>query len=436
MDYFKQLLEQEKSEYERKGSYSQRIAGDTSEFRYPHLSEVSENFEYDSEIKTFYLKRQIKETITKISTNEITLYELMNKTAKRLHLYDFFGYKATTEEQYEAFQSVLEDYKRNQQNGKWNLDFEIQKVNISNMPIRKEFEHLKTFIRKSYASDVYFCKFKGVNPMFQFGSTLKGTNIVFVDDSKANFCQELFHAIYHLEEGIPGVNDDNMNILEVWGNVDALYLKQLMEGRLARRIRNNTSPHDIKFLDYVFLRAYIGQAFLPENEQATFHSAYALIQPTVKLLVNSMEQATKNTQIIDGICYDKTDEIKKNFNKKYGEGAYEKIYYDFNLFHRMTAIGEVCEKRNISYEKVLSIMFAEENNLLPTVIDTEVVKAIWLNSELHQNKELIFDLIEDYSQEARNDNFKITIEQWLEHIKEKFGKEQYETVKQLCSNRR
>ena len=209
-----------------------------------------------------------------------------------------------------------------------------------------------------------------------------------------------------------------------------------MEGRLARRIRNNTSPHDIKFLDYVFLRAYIGQAFLPENEQATFHSAYALIQPTVKLLVNSMEQATKNTQIIDGICYDKTDEIKKNFNKKYGEGAYEKIYYDFNLFHRMTAIGEVCEKRNISYEKVLSIMFAEENNLLPTVIDTEVVKAIWLNSELHQNKELIFDLIEDYSQEARNDNFKITIEQWLEHIKEKFGKEQYETVKQLCSNRR
>ena len=102
----------------------------------------------------------------------------------------------------------------------------------------------------------------------------------------------------------------------------------------------------------------------------------------------------------------------------------------------MTAIGEVCEKRNISYEKVLSIMFAEENNLLPTVIDTEVVKAIWLNSELHQNKELIFDLIEDYSQEARNDNFKITIEQWLEHIKEKFGKEQYETVKQLCSNRR
>lgn len=432
MDYFEQLLKQEKTKYEREGSYYERIAGDVSEFRYPHLSKVSENFEYDAEIRTFFLKRQIKETINQIATNEITLYELMNQTAKRLHLYDFFGYKATNEEKYNAFKAVLEDYNQNQQNGKWNLDFEIEKVNIANMPIRKEFEHLKSFIRKSVTSDVYFCKFKGVNLMFQFGSTLKGTNIVFVDDNKANLCQELFHAIYHLEEGIPGVNDDNMNILEVWGNVDALYLKQLTEGRLARRIRKNTSPHDIKFLDYVFLRAYIGQAFLKEDEIATFHSAYALIEPTVKLLVNSMKEETKNAQIIDGICYDKTDEIKKNFNKKYGEGAYEKIFYDFNLFHRMTSICEICDKQNISYENVLSIMFGEDN-LLPTVIDSKVVKVIWLNPSIHENKQLILDLIEDYSEQARRNHFTITIEKWLEHVNTKFGSRQYETLKQLCS---
>lgn len=75
---------------------------------------------------------------------------------------------------------------------------------------------------------------------------------------QANFAQELFHAIYHLEEGIPVFHDDNLNIVEVWEKVDALYLKQLMEGRLSRRIRKNKSPHDIKFLDYVFLSAYIG----------------------------------------------------------------------------------------------------------------------------------------------------------------------------------
>lgn len=98
MDYFEQLLKEEKSKYEREDRYYERIAGDVSEFRYPHLSRVSENFQYDAEIRTFFLKRQIKETINQIATNEITLYELMNQTAKKLHLYDFFGYKATNEE--------------------------------------------------------------------------------------------------------------------------------------------------------------------------------------------------------------------------------------------------------------------------------------------------------------------------------------------------
>lgn len=403
MDKYEQKLKEEKRRYEEKGgTYFKRIAGETSEFRYPHLSEVEKNFEYNSEIKTFFLKRKIEETIKKISINEITLYELLNPNAKRLHLYDFFGYKATGEEKYQAFESVFTDYQRNKQNGSWNFDVEIQKVNLADVKIREEFAHLRTFINKSKNSDVYFCKFKGTGAKFQIGSMLKGTNIVFIDDDRTTYCQELFHAIYHLEEGIPGVNGDNMNILEVWGNVDALYIKQLLEGRLSRRIRNNNSPHDIKFLDYVFLRAYIGQAFLAEDETATFHSAYALIEPTMKLLVDSMgaDVKSRNQQIIDGICYDKTENIKRNFNKKYGEGAYEKIFYDFNLFHRMITIEQICETQHIPYEEVLDIMFSEEK-LLPTAIDSETVKMIWMDSKIHQNKELIIDLIENNKEVAR-----------------------------------
>lgn len=432
MDKFEQLLREKKSSYEREGgSYFQRIAGDVSEFRYPHLKEVSENFEYNPNLKTFFLKEEIEETIKTISINEITLYELMNQMAKRLHLYDFFGYKATSKEKYEAFLAVLEDYQRNQKEGKWNIDFAIEKVKISQLQIREEFAYLNTFIRKSKDSEIYFCKFRDVKLMFQFGSTLKGTNIVFVDDNKANLCQEVFHAIYHLEEGIPGINDDNMNIEEVWGNADALYLKQLIDGRLSRRVRKNNSPHDIKFLDYVFLRAYIGQAFLAENEQVTFHSAYALIEPTIKLLVDSLEQDvfTVNQLIIDGICYDKTETIRQSFNRKYGESAYEEIFYDFNLFHRISTIMHICEMQKIPYEQVLSIMFSEKK-LLPTVIDSEVVKFIWLNPEVNQNKDIVIDLIENYSEEARKNGFCVTMEKWLEHIKVNF-EEQYETLKQL-----
>lgn len=431
MDKFNKLLEKQK-EFERRNSYSERIAGDVSEFRYPHLNEVSGNFEYDDDKKTFFLKKAVEETITKISINEITLYELLNQTAKRLHLFDFFGYQATEEEKYKAFQSVCEDYKRNQETGNWNLKFDIQKVDISKIEIRDEFEYLKTFIRNSANCIVYFCKFKDVQTMFQIGGMLKGTNIVFIDSNRASFCQELFHAIYHLEEGIPGVNGDNLNIVEVWGNVDALYLKQLIEGRLSRRIRKNSSPHDIKFLDYVFLRAYIGQAFLKTDETAIFHSAYSLIEPTMKLLFDSMQTdiKSKNQIVIDGICYDKTETIKSRFNAKYGEGAYEKVFYDFNLFHRISTIKEICKTQKISYEDTLNIMFSSEK-LIPTVIGNDVVRFIWLNPIVNQNKKLIIDLIEDYSENARKAGIKINLQTWLEHVKTTFGMEQYKFLKDL-----
>lgn len=414
---YNQMLRNEVSSYTRQGAYYERIAGDTSEFRYPHLHLVSKNFEYDKVMKAFMLSKDAKNTIDAISVNEITFYELMVRGAKRLHLYDFFGYKATDQEKWDAYMSVCDAFQKNQERGKWQTNCQIDVIRPIDIPIRAEFSALKDFIRKSKNCPIYFCKFKDVDLMFQFGSTLKGTNIVLVDDSKANWAQELFHAIYHLEEGIPGVNNDNMYIEETWGNVDALYAKQLTEGRMGRRVRKNHSPHDIKFLDYVFLRAYIGQAFLPEGESEIFHSAYALIEPTIKLLINALAPDVKNRnrQIIDGICYDKTEEIKSAFNSKYGAGAYERIFYDFDLFHRMTTVKEIATERKIPFEQIEEIMFGDDH-LLPTVLDSEVVRVIWESESLNKNKELIIDLIEDFSEEARKGKYKITKTKWLEHV--------------------
>ena len=402
---YNELLEQILKEKEQKGVFQKRIAGDITSFRYPHLKELSDYFKWDDNLQCFLLDHANEEVLRKITTNDITTYELLNLQAKRLHLYDFFGFKATEEEKYNAYISVKEDYINNKKDGFWMKPYQIKTVNISDIKIRDEFEYLKTFIRRSENTSVIFYLFQNPDFLFQFGSTLKGTNIAITDDNKANYYQELFHIIYHLEETIPGVNNDNLNIEETWGNADSLYLKQLLEGRMSRRIRNNRSPHDVKFLDYVFLRAYLGTAFNIEEEKLVFHSAFALIEPSIKLLMSCLEgdRKEKNKVIIDAICYDKTDKLKESFNRVFGKDSYEKVFYDFNLFNRLKTIKKLCVENGINYEEVSKIMFSEEH-LVPTVLESDVVKAIWENEEMNQDKEFIIDLIENKSKVAIENN--------------------------------
>ncbi len=399
---YEEKLNNELKKYEEAGCYQVRIAGDISKFRYPHLDHLAPMFKFDNHLKSFMLKAGQENVLSEITTNDITTYELLNPQAKRLHLYDFFGFKPSKQEKYQAFFSVKNDYLINQKNKSWMRPHKIEKISIKDVKIKDDFEYLKTFIRKSKDCEVYFYEFQNVDNMFQFGSTLKGTNIVITDNHKSNFYQELFHIIYHLEETIPGVNNDNLNIVETWGNADALYLKQLLEGRISRRVRKNNSPHDVKFLDYVFLRAYIGTAFAPEDENLYFHSAFALIEPTVKLLMYCIngDIRYKNKVIIDSICFDKTDELKTSFNKKFGEGSYEKVFYDFKLFNRLKTIQTLCRNRNINFDEVLKVMF-DAQSLVPTVVESDVVKYIWENDSINQNKDFIIDLIENHSTLAR-----------------------------------
>lgn len=425
MDEFERVLEEKYRAFQKGAYYTQRTAGDTASFRYPHLADLSRNFSYNTELRTFLLEENIETAIKKISINEITLYELMCEHPKKLHLYDFLSYKAGFAEKLEAYNEVSKAFAENRCKGEWDESINIKKININDLIIRDEFEHLKTFIQKSKNTDIYICSFLNAPKLFQFGCALKGTNVLFSDDNKANISQELFHMIYHLEEGIPGFHDDNMNIVETWANADALYLKQTLEGRLTRRRRKNNSPHDIKFLDYVFLRAYIGQAFLDKNETAYFHSVFSLIEPAIKLLVssfNSIDIKATNAMLIDGICKDKTENLKSAFNEKYGSGAYDDIFYNSNLFGRMHAIKEVCAKNAIPFNMICRIMFSS-GKMLPTVLDNSVVELVWSNPWVHQDKDLVLDLIEDFSQEARREGFTIDVETWMEHIGEKFGKQ-------------
>ncbi len=400
---YTQALDAKLRQYEQNMLYQKRIAGDISSFRYPHLNHLASKFEFDNRLGSFMLKPDVdvNAVISEITTNDITTYELLNQQAKQLHLYDFFGFKPSDEEKYDAFFSVQSDYCANKNNKSWNKPYKVEKYTVGDIKIRDDFEYLTTFINKSKGTPVYFYKFQDVDSMFQFGSTLKGTNIVIIDDNKANFYQELFHVIYHLEETVPGVNNDNLNIEEIWGNADALYLKQLLEGRLSRRIRKNVSPHDVKFLDYVFLRAYIGTAFAEDKEQLYFHCAFALIEPTMKLLFHCIDGDIKhkNKVIIDSICFDKADELKSAFNKKFGKNAYERVFYDFNLFNRLKTIQKLCQEKNIKYDDVLNIMFSNKH-MVPTVLDSNSVRYIWENDSVNQNKDFIIGILEHFSKLA------------------------------------
>ena len=102
-------LKKELAEYERKGAYSTRIAGDTTSFRYPHMNDLSPSFRYDEKLKCFILDNQDDDTIAKMAIRDITVYELLNPIAKRLIYMIFLALKEHQEKSIKPFQ-VLENH--------------------------------------------------------------------------------------------------------------------------------------------------------------------------------------------------------------------------------------------------------------------------------------------------------------------------------------
>ena len=110
----------------------------------------------------------------------------------------------------------------------------------------------------------------------------------------------------------------------------------------------------------------------------------------------------KNRIIIDAICYNKTENLINSFDNIFGEGSYKKVFFDNNLFNRLNTIKDLCDENDINYDSVLDVMFNDEA-ILPTVISSDVVKYIWENEEVNQDKDFIINLLEKYSTLARED---------------------------------
>ena len=208
-----------------------------------------------------------------------------------------------------------------------------------------------------------------------------------------------------------------MNILEIWGDPDALYIKELFEGVKGRCIRNDHKSRDIKSMDYLFLKAYLGTAFKNDDEKLCFHSLFSLIEPTIKLLMCCLpgDIKNKNRIIIDAICYNKTENLISSFDNIFGEGSYKKVFFDNNLFNRLNTIKDLCDENDINYDSVLDVMFNDEA-ILPTVISSDVVKYIWENEEVNQDKDFIINLLEKYSKLAREDKKMITMNNLKDYL--------------------
>lgn len=424
-------LSDEYHQFKKDGLYQSHNAGDTNTFRYPHLSQLAGNFDFDG--VSWILRREVESTLNAIAINDLTLYELMNPHAKKLHLNDFLGYQSAEKEKRRAYNSVVVDYNENNRRGTWKQSSDFTCIRLSDYPIHQDFSHLRDLLQLlPDHQQIYVYKFRNL-PAFQFGSMLKGTNIIFVDDNPSTIGQELFHALFHLAEGVRGFKDDNLNIRETWANVPQLYLLQLACGRMERRKRTNVSPHTIKFLDYVFLRAYIGQGFIPIGTSYCYHSIYALIEPIVRLLFESLKgisENEKNAFLIDSIFFDKVQPVVECFDRTYGGSTFSRVYSTMNLFGRLKILEELCPD---VFPEILRKMFAGRQ-LLPTALDSKLVALIWLCPELQAEKDIIIDLIEDFSNSKIWKTGQIDIETWYSHIQTAFGMRETMLVESLITS--
>ncbi len=390
-------------------------------FRYPNLISLAGYFEYNREIDCFVLKNfeDAELVARKIIRDEITVFELINKKAKRVHLSDFLGYRTSDWEKLKVFLSATWAHMIN--GSYFDFPLQIRRIAVGDFQIKEDFASLTKFQRNFSKTEAIFIEIKNVDKIFQIGSTLKGTNFAFIDSHFSTLLQELYHCNYHFEEGIRGFNNDNRYIVETWASVPWLYLTQILFGRIKRRVRKNLTPHDIKFIDYVYWRAYIGQGYelsRPSNERVIFHGVYALLAPTARLLFSSIPGPLKekNNLIIEAIFKGPAPEIRNAVNRFLGgDGCFEKIFYNPNVFDRLNGLNAIIKENNLNQRKIYKILFTGQE-LVPTILDCKVVALIWLSKRLNSNRELIIDLLENFYNEQLKKRQTICVNDWIKYL--------------------
>ena len=402
---FRDRLEQAR----RSGAFVEHIAGDVETFRYPHAETFAELFRFDERLKCWRLLTnaiageqrgdQALRDVRGFAAEDITSYEFLAETARRIHCLDMIGVPYDDAMRERAYSEVIELYENRDQ---LFANVELHSVCAADLPLRDEFAYLRELYRDVWNVPIHILQFRGATT-WPFGSVLKGTDVLLTDGNPINFGQDIVHALYHLHEGIPGVNGDNTHVQELWAPVPSLYALQLAEGRLSRRIRLQPSPHPIHFTDYIFLRAYLGQAFGEEPQrrggetvavssaiERFTHPAYAVIEPAIRLMVSPLGDVSareRNRILADAILADRAEELVSHFDNRYGQGSFAQVFDTYELYGKHRRALAFIDERNLD-----AIMF-EGEQLLATDVPAPVVKRIWKDEELRSDPSSVLNLL-------------------------------------------
>ena len=183
--------------------YQEHIAGDITQFRYPHLKAYEKLFEFSPNIQTFIYKGDDSE-IKNIAQEDITIYEFLSDKARRIHISDMLGCQYQENDKEAAMKDLLETYENRK------AIFEassVMTVTLGDFVIKEGYEFIGELYQNLMSEEIKILTVP--QKTFPFGSVLKGTNIIITDQNKTNLGQDLIHMLFHLNEGIPGMDHDN-----------------------------------------------------------------------------------------------------------------------------------------------------------------------------------------------------------------------------------
>lgn len=347
--------------------YQEHLAGDLSGFRYPHLRNCENLFSFSQKLQT-YMYHGDDSDIMKVAQEDITVYEFLSEKARKLHLSDMLGCKYGEEDKEAAMDDLLQTYCNRAEIFK---NASVSTVSFADFDLKEGYEYLKELYQELLSTQIKV--FTLPKKTFPFGSVLKGTNIIITDQNKTNLGQDLVHMLFHLQEGIPGKENDNEYVKEIWADVPKLYAFQLQCGRMGRRIRLKNSPHLIHFQDYIYLRAYLGQCMDLSTPDA-LHPVYRLIEPALQFIFYALKDKSlydQNRMIADAILCDKTEELVSEFDACFGVGSFRCIYGTYSIYDKYHLALQFMSK-----EKVEEIMFKSETRI-STTLDPEFVEEFW-----------------------------------------------------------
>ena len=366
-----------------KGEFITHNAGDISRFRYPHLDRMQNLFLFDP-LHEYWKLNAGDEQGEKFASEDITIYEFLSPAAKKIHMMDMLGVKATEDDRSRAFEEVCRLYGSR----KDALHFtEHKTVRLADLEPNPDFAYVARLYHEIKDIPLHFLVIRGDEGIFPFGSVLKGTDIVITDGNEFNLGQDLLHALYHIKEGISGIDNDNKNVEEVWADVPALYASQLTEGRMYRRRRTRPSPHVIHFTDYIYLRCYLGQTFSVRKDRNTMvHPAYSVIEPAIRIMFHALRRYSpydRNRILADAVLCDRVDELAASFDGEFGSGSFERIYGTYSIYDKYELASEYIEKDLLD-----QIMFGGPS-LLPSEVSPETILRIWKGENRYEDISLL-----------------------------------------------